>query len=686
MIRATGTPPVKRTHYNTDTSLRGDSNYRTHQHKRIRHAVIGGVIMCTAVATLLEVMQTERSSPVNLSASSRSLFKDETSDFSNSDEILMYQTSYHDNVLEPMQLMPTIAWTQMDNSDTEQKSRVVVDANIRHQEILGFGGAFTEAASMLYGKLPQEKKDEILKLLFGPDGLHFHLNRVPIGSCDFSVSSYSFNNVSGDVEMKHFDTGVVRDTEWIIPFIKDAMNMNPSIHLFASPWSPPPWMKQSQAGYIADFNGSAKPNGLNPDYRSAWANYLVAWIRAYANKGIKFWGMTLQNEPLFAAPWEACAYVAETQADFLVNYLGPLMRNNFPDLNLMIYDHNLDYLLDWVVKVFRFPGAKAFVNAIAAHWYTSDTKLDGAMYLDRLNDTYHAADGRMLLFSESCNCPGVARGSEAWYRAHRYAHSIHTVLYYNWQGWVDWNLMLNEKGGPNHAGNLCDAPIIVSEADNDFYIQPLYYALKHYSKFISPKSVRVKAIMQAQFKNPGMPQLITGYSVVLNFCDKSSRQAIERTADDKLQITDTDMCIESINRDDQGFQVELVSCKESRHPWTFDGDFIKSDGQCLSLNHGSIENDVRLMMSRCEKADASYQRWYFENGNMRSFASVPEEAQCVTAGWAFLRATAFQRPDEKIVLVIINANTEEATLTLQYQDKMAQVSVPASAFQTLVWK
>nr|CCA14291.1 glucosylceramidase putative [Albugo laibachii Nc14] len=681
MTRATSAAHVRRTPYSTDMLPCKDLDYRTHQHKHIRHAILAGLVVCTAFASLLDMLQTEREPSVDPSTSWRSL---SVSDVSGSDEILTYQTSFHYNTLEPMQSMPTIQWTQMDTSEAEQSSRIVVDPEVQYQEILGFGGAFTEAASVLYANLPQEKKDEILKLLFGEDGLHFHLNRVPIGSCDFSISSYSFNNVSGDVEMKYFDTGVVRDTTSIIPFIKDALSMNPSLQLFASPWSPPPWMKLSQGSYIADFNGSAIPNGLNPDYRSAWANYLVAYIRAYANKGIKFWGMTLQNEPLFAAPWEACAYVAETQADFLVNYLGPLMRDNFPDLNLMIYDHNLDYLYDWVVRVFRFPGAKAFVNAIAAHWYTSDTKLDGAMYLDRLNDTYHAADGRMLLFSESCNCPGVAQGSEAWYRAHRYAHSIHTVLYYNWQGWVDWNLMLNEMGGPNHAGNFCDAPIIVLEDENDYQIQPLYYALKHYSQFLPPKSIRIKAIVQPQYKKPGLAQLIPGYSVVLNNCDESSRQFVERTTENKLHIAGTDKCIEALDRNEQGFQVELVTCKETKNPWTFDGDRIKANNQCLSLNHGSIENDVRLVMLHCE-TDASYQRWYFTNGNMRSFASVPEQVQCVTAGWAFLRATAFQRPDKKIVLVIINANTEEATVALQYQGKTAQLRVPASAFQTLVW-
>ncbi|KAG2855478.1 hypothetical protein PC114_g28594, partial [Phytophthora cactorum] len=207
------------------------------------------------------------------------------------------------------------------------ESFIAIDVDTKFQEIMGFGGAFTEAAALQFHKLPKDKQEEVLTLYFDKnEGSAYSFGRVPMGSCDFSVASYNFAETENDMELVNFDTNVTHDTEMMIPFIKRALKRRSDLKLILVPWSPPDWMKRSSAAYNASMLGSLKPVGLRDDMRAPWALYFSKFITAYKKHGIPFWGVSPQNEPEFNAPWEACMYNPEYEAEFIGEFLGPVLE------------------------------------------------------------------------------------------------------------------------------------------------------------------------------------------------------------------------------------------------------------------------------------------------------------------------------------------------------------------------
>jgi O-glycosyl hydrolase len=570
--------------------------------------------------------------------------------------------------------------------------------------IVGFGGAFTEAAALNYQQLSQTGKDTLMELLFGSSGLGYTVGRIPIGACDFSIDPYNFDNVEDDFNMTHFDGSVTHDVEvGMVDMALRATSMvrqawssgdenNNNVYqqdgrmlLFASPWSPPSWMKQPtqddapDAVHAENMTGSTEPTclreGTGPEsrYAQAYALYLSRFVQAYQDVGLPLWALTVQNEPEFPAPWEACAYTPQEQARFLQYHLGPILRQEHPDLKILIFDHNKDHVNVWAHtllgdtaetssrrilkkkkkskkdtknddtddkppkeetddKVYdddkpeeeetkkddksskeetkevepkddksnkgeeqdtekdkskeegkgheeveldkdnepkekseeegkdvkneekEYKSPAHYVDGIAYHWYAGgmDRLLDGALgavNLHRLQDDLHkykVQHSTLVLGSESCHCPstGYAGGSLEiyWSRAERYAHTILSDLAAGSNGWVDWNLLLDSIGGPNHLGNLCDAPIlavphrargageevallppfelhdpiggvIIGDGrtreelnalgfparyiDVGLAVQPMYYYMGHMSRYVRPGSYAVMGLVRA---------------------------------------------------------------------------------------------------------------------------------------------------------------------------------------------
>eukprot|EP01035_Chromulina_nebulosa_P041716 gene41716-56479_t len=191
--------------------------------------------------------------------------------------------------------------------DNQKNAKVTINPSIKFQEVIGFGGAFTEATAANFFKLPDLVQDKFLELYFGDDGIKISLGRISINSCDFSIETYSFDDVKDDFDLLSFDDKVTHDTKEIIPLLQRAMGLSSlPIRLVASPWSPPAWMKEPVYG-IQSMNGSAMPAGLinDPKIHQAWAKYLSKFVSAYSNYDVPIWAVTPQNEPEFPAPWEA---------------------------------------------------------------------------------------------------------------------------------------------------------------------------------------------------------------------------------------------------------------------------------------------------------------------------------------------------------------------------------------------
>ncbi len=377
-----------------------------------------------------------------------------------------HDTAYRLSELEPITFEPA--------ADSSPPS-VFIDTAVKFQEIQGFGGAFTEAAAVTLDKMPSHLRQEILEAYFSPNiGNAYSLCRTHINSCDFSLGNYAYTEVDGDVDLKHFS--IEHDRQALIPMIREAIDLSGGkLKLFASPWSPPAWMKT---------NGMMNQGGkLKPEYRQAWADYYVRYIQEYGQEGIPIWGLTVQNEPEATQTWDSCIYTGEEERDFVRDYLGPTLHNaGLGGVNVIVWDHNRDRLFERAKIVLDDPKAASYVWGVGFHWYCGD-------HFDNVQLTHDAYPDKHLIFTEGCQEAGPHLGS--WDTGERYAHSIINDLNRWTEAWVDWNLVLDETGGPNHVNNLCSAPIIADTQVGEIHYQSSYYYIGHFSRFIRPGARRV---------------------------------------------------------------------------------------------------------------------------------------------------------------------------------------------------
>ena len=356
---------------------------------------------------------------------------------------------------------------QLTFSDGHQWPILKIDSNQKKQSILGFGGAFTEASAYVYGQLNDDKKNEIINAYFGENGNQYNFARTHINSCDFSLGNYAYSEEPGDIELNNFS--ISRDKKWLIPFIKAGIRLaKDPVFILASPWSPPAWMKTN-----GEMNNGGK---LINRYQSTWAEYYCKYIFEYEKEGIDIWGISVQNEPMAKQTWDSCIYTSEEERDFIKHYLGPaLEKNNLMQKKLVIWDHNRDIMVERASTILNDENASKYVWGTGFHWYNGD-------HFDAVQEVHNKFPDKNLIFTEGCQENGPHIGS--WSLGERYATSIINDLNRWTVAWIDWNLILNEKGGPNHVENLCSAPIIVDTKKQDILYQSSYYYLGHFSRFI----------------------------------------------------------------------------------------------------------------------------------------------------------------------------------------------------------
>ncbi len=369
---------------------------------------------------------------------------------------------------------------------------VFVDAQRRFQSIEGFGGAFTEAAAVTWLKLGLIQRAKVLRDYFDPQHGHgYTLCRVHMNSSDFSLGNYAHVETPGDVDLHSFS--IDRDRKALLPFIQAAQHVaGQPLKLLVSPWSPPAWMKS---------NGRMNEGGkLLPQYRQAWARCYVRFIQEYAKEGVPVWGVSVQNEPAATQRWDSCIYSAEEERDFVRDFLGPeLAGAGLGEVRIVIWDHNRDLLVERASVVLSDPAAARYVWGTGFHWY-------GENHFDQVQLLHDAWPDKQLLFTEGCQEGGPHHGS--WDLGERYGHSMINDLNRWTVGWIDWNLLLDADGGPNHVGNLCSAPMLVDPAGDGVALQSSYYYIGHFARFIKPGARRVlcaasrEALESSAFVNP----------------------------------------------------------------------------------------------------------------------------------------------------------------------------------------
>jgi glucosylceramidase len=396
------------------------------------------------------------------------------------------------------------------SSSEKDARRLEIDDAQRFQTLEGIGGSFTESGAYVISELSATKRQAFMDAYFSPEGAHISLTRTHIASCDFSVRNYTYAPVPGDTALEHFS--IEPDRTYLLPMIKQAQAVaGADFRILASPWTAPPWMKTNNT-----WNGGE----LKPEHYGTFARYMVKYIEAYAVEGIPIWGITPVNEPLGNdSNWESLHFSPVQMRDYLVNHLGPTFKQAGLDTSIWIFDQNRDHeMLEWADALLGDKEAAALVDGMAVHWYQSTVDVGGEN-LDKVSKKY---PDKRILHSEGCiDALGDDEPIGAWleddwywrpeatdwgkfwaaeefkkdhppYRAfYRYTRDLIGGFNHNLVGWIDWNMVLNTRGGPNHARNFCGAPVLVDSGRDHFYLTPLYYSIAHFSKFIRPGAQRV---------------------------------------------------------------------------------------------------------------------------------------------------------------------------------------------------
>ncbi|CEG46626.1 glycoside hydrolase family 30 glucosylceramidase [Plasmopara halstedii] len=378
-----------------------------------------------------------------------------------------------------------------------------IEVSTQYQTMLGFGGAFTDAASINLYRLMPKLQDLALAQYFSKDGIQYNMARVPIGSTDFSKRTYTYNDKAGDFKMTNFSIAVDKAPfSNKIDMIKRALNMT-ELKLFASSWAPPLWLTKGDSVIDCEMRGMP-----GDKHWAALALYYSKFFDAYKEEGINFWGMTVQNEPemppLPLVPWESLRLTPEDERDFVKLNLGPLMAQKYPHMKIMANDDQKTTLLDRSAP-FDDPESKKYLSGLAFHWYKNiDFTLPGAGNYDDLVEFHKTHPDMFMLATEACagylpkfigtgKGPALYNSKKAWKRAQNYARDIIENSNHMAAGWVDWNLFLDTRGGPNWAKNMVDAPILIDGQNGaEFYKQPMYYIMGHFSKFVPPGSRRIE--------------------------------------------------------------------------------------------------------------------------------------------------------------------------------------------------
>lgn len=380
------------------------------------------------------------------------------------------------------------------SSDTE--ARVNVNPGVKFQSIIGFGGAVTGAVMHNTDKLSANLQQSLLESYYSDrTGIGYNMVRIPIGGCDFDLSPWGYNESPvGDTQLSNFTKLDARDEKLVanLKQIQAIVGGDNKFKIKGAAWSPPPWFKTNN-----DWTGASV---LKHEFYQTWADYHLKYLELMDKAGIRLWGISTGNEPMNGVvgfgfvKFMSLGWTPAGQAEWIAENLGPTLRNSseFKDVKLLVGDDQR-FLFPWYFGMMRNLNKKAFdyVDGFGVHFYWDHFVSPGVM-----DETKKQFPDKFILNTESClgdkpyQVHGPVLGS--WDRGVEYFEAYMQDLQHSVNGWMDWNLWLDEGGGPNYVNNTVDSPIIVNATANEAYKQPMFYAIGHFSKFIKEDSVRVE--------------------------------------------------------------------------------------------------------------------------------------------------------------------------------------------------
>ncbi len=363
---------------------------------------------------------------------------------------------------------PESPWTRKSPKAARRAGKAglrVTDA--RHQAIEGFGGCFNELGWIALQSLPATRRDQVLRALFDPrDGCRFTLCRLPIGASDYAAEWYSHNEHDGDYEMKRFS--IERDRGCLIPYIRAALKHRPDLKLFASPWSPPTWMKFPRA-----YNYGTLIQ--EPRMLEAYALYFVKFVQAYAREGIRIDQVHVQNEPVADQKFPSCLWTGAQLREFIARRLGPAFRRHGLDCEIWLGTLNTDDYDGYVHAVLDDPAARRFVAGVGFQWA-------GKGAIQRTRESF--PDARLMQTENECG-----DGRNTWAYAGYVFSLLRHYLSNGANAYVYWNMVLAPRGASTW-GWQQNSMITVDPKTRRVTRNPEFHVMRHFSRFVPPGAVR----------------------------------------------------------------------------------------------------------------------------------------------------------------------------------------------------
>jgi glucosylceramidase len=377
---------------------------------------------------------------------------------------------------------------------TPAPATIEIDTTRRYQTMIGFGAAITDASAWLIrSRMNDAQRAALMKELFGPPpALQISFVRLTIGASDFSQAHYSFDDMPDgetDPALAHFSIAPIRDT--VVPVVRDALSLNPSLRVMASPWSAPGWMKTS---------GALIHGTLLPQFYGAFASYLVKYLDAMQAQTIPIYALTMQNEPHFDTPnYPGMLLDADARAQLIGKYLGPALARRTPPTRILEWDHNWDRPQE-PLQVLGNPPAAAYVAGVAWHCYAGNVTVQTQV---------HLAHPDKEAYLTECSGGDWSRPSDPGL-----LHMTRELIIGSTRGWARgvllWNLALDQSAGPHLGGcTTCRGLVTIDSRTGEVTRNDDYYVIAHASRFVRPGAQRIEStdtdsgLANVAFQNPG---------------------------------------------------------------------------------------------------------------------------------------------------------------------------------------
>ena len=331
---------------------------------------------------------------------------------------------------------------------------------------MGFGVALTGSSCYLLNEMKREERSALLRDVFSPQGLNLSVARLSIGASDYSAELYSYDDVPFDTQLEHFS--VAKDEAYIIPMIQEVLKVRPDLYLFASPWSPPGWMKTG---------GELCGGYMREEFVECYASYIVKFIQAYAVHGIPIHALTPQNEceTQQNGRMPACIWHPETEAKF-IKILRQKLDAAGLNVEIWMHDHGFNATNRVLWMLDNLEGLKEACDGVAFHYYHGYTEMTLPVGQRHPELALHFTEGGPRLYDNYAT---------DWCK---WMMQMVKVLQCGYKSFTGWNLMLDETGWPNIGPFSCGGLITRNSVTGELSYSGQYRAFQHIAKYITPQS------------------------------------------------------------------------------------------------------------------------------------------------------------------------------------------------------